>query len=561
MKWFACLTVSLLLISPAHAWDGCYYGDTPHTNFQNAAGPIEIEVYYDSSFSNAPYIGTAGTHISVAAAKNIVTSVLSRMPAEASANFTFRIMAGNPPVADCDDNSSERANPYVIIFGDPDESFCCPANTCGACAGSEQKAGTNDMKCGRIHFRLDVGYNYFGTNGNEFMRLLTHELMHVFRFEHQDDATTDCAVTHPQNLNDLVNVCNNGAALCTAATTVPRRHVTRAMRNYFQADYGRDTHDLREYHGSGFGPPSWTYSTLQTGILGPTATTEGTSVYSGYVYNKYVGGSSNESRVLLYDTGGWTSEEIPTALDSFYRPDIARTIGLNPNLWMTAILGYDSREVPTKYVQVSQRSFGAAGWASSYVTTASGYATTENYAVAIAFDPISGNWLLSLLNNSNEIVLYTRSAGAGGNWTQSAITNGGGGAAVTAYDGADIACSAWANTDTHNCVAVYTTADTGSAIKYVPFHISAGVAACGNVTAGDSLLGVSRPSVTANPSNADPKFQYAFSQGGTTVYTRLQNRNSASWSGGTPVSLPYRSWAPPAGLGAFDSTTDLVVAP
>lgn len=537
------VAILLLINAPSRvfAWEGCYQLDQPFTGFQGAT-PKEIEVYYDNTFSNAPSIGA----LSVAAAKNIAKSVFSRMPGESGANFTFRVMSTPPPVPTCDENSAERLKPYIIIFGDPDETFCCAATgTCGACGRNEFKGGSTEMKCGHLHFRLDVNYGYYSEVGNEFMRLLQHELGHVFRLEHQ--GWVGCPES---NQDDVVTTCSP----CAAAPI--RRHLTRADRLYYRSDYGRWLFDMREFYGD-FDPATWVSTTrIDSAVVGSGATTDGNDLSSGYVYNAHIAGFDDEVRAVLYESN-WTGPETVSAWNSYYRPDVTRSIGKNPNKWLAAFLYNDSRENGNRDIRISEKTFGQAGW-----TETSLDANVQVPQIAATYDPLSQQFLLATLTNSDEIQIRSRPF-AGGGWAVDSLRNGGGGPMVKAYDGADIACSAWANNDGHNCVAVFVTADTSSAIKYVPFHMSTGIIANGNVTSGDNLLGISRPSVTSNPRNEDPKFHYVFSQGGTTVFSRLQNRNTAAWYGGTPVVAPSQ-WAPPASVGSWDngdeSMSDLVVS-
>ena len=220
---------------------------------------------------------------------------------------------------------------------------------------------------------------------------------------------------------------------------------------------------------------------------------------------------------------------------------------------MVGYLYNDSLTTNVKDLLFSEKDLGTNGWTQSSLNV-----DTTQSGMALAFDPITRRFVVAYLDSDHEIVIRSRAL-AGGSWTAEARV---GNPPANAYDSIDIACSAWANTTDDNCMLVYISANSSTSVRTVAFEIPGpSFAPVFQTNINRGYYGFVKPRVVARQQNFDPKFFFAFSQLGSTIYTRSQDRNTTTWSSETPNSSPGDDWFRPAALGTYGTASDILNMP
>lgn len=529
----AIATVLLFVWQTAsYGYQGCYYNDLDGSDPGLPLAEVsEIDVYTtDAFYSNA--IGSPA--FSSAERDDMVRSFLYNFQWQSghATHYNWKGNVNNPElgrhvtISDCDATPYSFDKPILVINAD---STTCSGATTLACAWVEVypvNGGPDVMNCSRVTFHSPNAASF--VDAHTVKRYFGHEVLHTWKMPHQNTAG-NCN----QNLTDVCLICDGTASVNTD-------FLTRADRYYIRADRGYASFSVIENHGSGFPPGSW-MATIPTGTgtHSGARTTDSDDADSAYIYNIVTGGQP-EVRVLTVESNSW-SEEDPTNWDSYYLPDVGKTVNQATERWFVAFFSGDGETTTDKDVEIFERNVGAGTWTESYLNT-----NALLPHVAITYDPVSDKVVI-MIERDGGLRFYTRDR-SGGSWVYTQFT-------IDTYDGADMACSKYnsAPSTEDNCVVVYVnTAPTGS-LKFRRMSVAGnGAVSLGSEYSG-GYVGYSRPSVTVNPVNADPQFLFSFNQGGATTYVRKMDRGSTTWSGTGVTSFTAGSadWMGPGSLGVF----------
>jgi hypothetical protein len=546
----------------AGAYEACYYNNFfpgPFSPLQAFVPYPDVDVWLDNSFYNAGSIGGIPT----ADAERLAQQVVARFQSEAGSAFNLRWRGRSENkvcIADRDIwPSTQFERPTIIIDGDPTGEYCEGRPACGwfepvynYAAGAY---GTS-MNCGRVTFNISAAFTNGtgGAGGSDFTTSLLHEIGHVFKLNHQDT----CGTTADDNT----------VMQYTYSIPTPQSHLTRADKRYYRIDYGYGQHDVLLYDpANGFAPPQWGDESPVAGALaiGPYGTADSRVPYRGFAYNRHIGGNQPEVRAAIPEASANPTLSVVSNWDSYHRPDIALGHGPPSALqWMVVFLFNDSPESTTKQIRAV---FKTAETGQPWTETTVPGATTTKTSIAAAYDPISNYFVIAYLDSSSQIVFQTKKQ-FGNSWSTPQTTAPA--LLKRAFDGADIACSAFSTFSegavSFNCEAVYvelTTSGTSGIIRHFPFLVrvdnpgtpsEVGTIVMRGTTYSAGLYGFSRPSVSASPVDEDPRFVYAFNQASEAqwyiVYTRTQNRNALNWHGAAPLNAPSGNWFRPAAVGS-----------
>lgn len=524
-------------VGEAQSQEGCYYADVPVGGVIDPKyplqPPVEIDVYTTDNFYTSP-IGAPP--FSSAEREQMVRALLAKFRWETGI-LTHYVWKGNIShpelgrkvnISDCDLTPYSFNKPTLILNAD---NTTCGPNAI-ACSWAEKYGiayGPDKLNCARITFSKNKQSHV--NSAHMFRKVFLHELMHTWKMPHQND-DIDC----DRNRNDVCIICD-------ASLSADASFLTRADRWYMRNDLGLSPVKVIEGAGAGFPPSSWSmfFPTLTLAISGARAT-DGVDDMSGFVYNIDDNGQP-EARILLYEGASWTEHDV-TNFDSYYLPDVTRTVGLGTEKWFSAYFVNDSKTSQKKAIFYAEKSVGG--------TWSTGTLSSNHHLpyIATAYDPVSGKFIIATERDGG-FRFYTRDSGnpsQGWVYTQFLIES---------FDGADIACSQYNSLPATemNCIIVYAPPEANSTIKFrrMKVNSSGGVLLSAEYNSG--YFAYTRPTVTVNPNNSDPQFLFSFNQGGVWTYIRKMDRGSTAWSssGVTSYQASSKSWMGPGSLGTWKS--------
>ncbi len=540
MRMFSAVLTCLIALAPADATSqvGCWDA-TNH--LPPSFDSTTITVYARDSF----YDHAIGT-LTATQRERAVRQLLAKFKAESGSTIHLE-WGGRDDTKTCSTpGEPDIAAPRIVLTMQPG------AHPNGFSAfGHWAIRTTGFYNCGRIVYYATPLSSF---SKSRFQALTLHELGHTLGVDHAEECPA--TATHVRGCwYDSWGCCENtatGGPCDGTELEADRRYLpylARPDRHYLREDVGTSGATFREDYGDGMPPPSngWVGATWAAGeVLSAGAGTDGDiGPESGYIWNRENSGNGDyETRALLYESGSTTTT--PSSWDSYYKPDIARSVGQATDRWMAVFYARDSLTNDSKDVRIAERAFGASSWSWSWLDVDE---TLPH--IALSYDPVTDRFVM-VRENPAGLVFSTRPR-TGGAWFSSQTT-------IPTFDGADIACSQHGGPFADNCILSYVDAADSPVARWRRFQVFAtGVVAVELTERSTGLVGFTRPSLTVNPLNEDPQFVLGLSQAGQTVYLRKLDRLAYSWVSGGSFAVGQAGWLPPAGLGSWlSSIMDLV---
>jgi hypothetical protein len=310
-------------------------------------------------------------------------------------------------------------------------------------------------------------------------------------------------------------------------------YLQRPDKYYLQEDLGPAAATASTRYGYGIPPNNWLSGngwSVST-VLSAVASTGGVGAI-GHMHNVLSADGVPRAAVNA------TNFTIPSSWSSYYRPDLAISVGQPTEKWMGVFLYKDSLTSWEKDVRIVERT-GTAFWSYGAIDT-----NVKLPHVAVAFDPVSSRFVV-VVERSEGVRFYTRPV-SGFSWTHTQ-TN------LSTFDGIDLDCSEFEALAGYNCVMAYLDRSDNGLIrsrhlKINPngtVQVSATVVAVGSPIA---IRGLTKPTIAANPDANDPQFLLSYSQHSQTITTMQLDQGDLLWSSGTSTTAQAFDWLPPAGV-------------
>jgi hypothetical protein len=503
----------------AHALEGCYVGDTPHNGGTydsiryNVEFPI-LDIYIAAEVFDLEYPYLLDPDVALAEIRRWVQEIQPQL----GASFRIRYRGSTSTLGCCSYASRNNAG-----CG----NFTTPTLIISVAGGSEATGGSQqtpngDMFCGEINIPdltpSVCNYTTFPFTGcangftcasglcreaarlRKFRFSLWHELMHVLRYEHQDDAM--CASAWQNDASVVLKTWGSN--------DIFERPTMADIRNTRSA-YGTAKHDAVRRLANGLTSDAWgsEYVIEANTAISEVAATDGNTHAEGYAFLARNGsGLDGRVRAVVYESGSWAAYW-PSIYETYHRPAIARSRDQATNLWLVGFWEGETREAPeAKTLYFRQKEFGSSSWVAGGSLSV-GSDGRLNDGLGLGYDPISDRFLVAWLTDDFKIAVASRTV-ASITWSSAYESTG----SQRYWGDLDVACSP-SNVSEIDANCMVTTFSKGSAIEYSLaetrwFTVTGGGAITFKSTATllltpEEALHSSPVMTAANPNASDPR--------------------------------------------------------
>lgn len=526
------LLVCLFLISPhAHATTyGCISSGGMYS-----PTPSNIEYYIRTELETNGLGPVSGSD-----AIWEIRSALDKLRRESGADVFFEYK-GTTSTLDCTGSTTAGtySAPTVIIRRTTDCSACDRiiggvTYHAPACA-THYYENTTEMNCGRITFIDNPGscaehaWGAYGDNSpnseDDILFTTMHEAVHTLAFSHD----ADCPGVTDSNESVMHGYASE------------RRSLSLADKRYLRSNYLFGHADITYQYDNAFDPGSWTEvgGSPANLVISPIAMASVDDNDRGVDWLTAITDAKSEIRAYICESS--CAVETPTNYDVYFQPAINRSNGEATDKWIIAGLYNDSMTTRVKDIIVTKRDVGSGTWSASAINV-----DTKRSAISAAFDAPEHRFILTYLNNSDEIQIAYAAIGSN-SWVD-VDTN------IKSMDGATVACDEvqdQSGDDNRNCLMTWADVEAGNALKWLRFRLDPGTNSVSLGTVRSlGYIGSSRPSVSNNViSDTGREFLLTFGQASRTMYMRSLDGNSTTWQYSTVTSATNINWYGPGNLG------------